>query len=260
MLGDDEDELEDLESLDDLQEDEEDEGPSREGGPDGLEEEDPDAPGPDEDESEQERPNRVSARQAPSQQRRSQTRWQAREAALAAQRKRADEAEARANQLAAERQREEAQRVQALQRDAEQRRATMTPDERLTEEMQEIRAQFNYQRQYDQFQRADDADRAEYNARASVDKTWKRHQAEVERVLKQQRDRGWNVPRAEILANIVGKEVLQVTEQSNRPQPTRRKSVSKPVNSRGDSTSTPGKRGPSSEKEALRKRLENVPL
>jgi hypothetical protein len=112
----------------------------------------------------------------------------------------------------------------------------------------------------DQFQRGDDADRARFDARCSIDKTYKRHSAAVEAELKKCRASGWNLPRDEILANLVGKEVLGVAASSNKTQASRRKITSKPINSRGDGASTQGRRGSSSDREALRKRLENVPL
>jgi hypothetical protein len=136
----------------------------------------------------------------------------------------------------------------------------MMPEERLADELGELRAQINYQRQMDQFYRGDAEDRAQYSAKASVNKTYKRYATEVETKLKQSRANGWNIPREEILANIVGKAALGMAEQSSKPKPTHRKSVSKPVNSRGDGASTQGRRGSSSDKEALRKRLENLPL
>jgi hypothetical protein len=243
------------------EEDEGDEGPSGEGGQESGEDETEDAPGPDEDESESRRPERVEVQpEVPSRQRRSQSRWQARERELAELRQQKAEAEARANALAAQRQQDEAQRQRILQEQREQRRAVMTPEERTAEELQEIRAQINYQRDMDTFYRNDAADKAQFDAKTTVNKVYKRHQAAVEAELKKARANGWNIPREEILANIVGKEVMQVANRSTQPQPTRRKSVSKPVNSRSDATSTPGKRNSSSEHEARKKRLENIPL
>src|SRR5208337_1592401 len=116
------------------------------------------------------------------------------------------------------------------------------------------------QRQMDQFQRNDDSDKARFDAKCSVDKVYKRHSAAVETELRKCRAAGWNLPRDEILANIIGKEVMGVSERSNGSQPARRRAVSKPINSRGDGTSAPSRRGPSSDREALKKRLENVPL
>ena len=259
MPGDDEDDLEQLEDLpNEDEEDEGNEGPGGEGGQESFEDEDPDAPGPDEAEDEPKRPNHVEVQS--SQQRRSQTRWQAREKELAETRRRAEEAEARAAQLAAQQQREQAQRQQAQLAEREQRRAVMTPEERTADELQEIRAQMNFQRDMDAFYRNDAADKAQYDAKATVNKVYKRHQATVEKKLQQARNNGWNIPREQILANVIGEEALKMAEQSSKPTPTRRKPVSKPSNSRGDGASTPGRRNSSSDKEALKKRLENIPL
>jgi len=258
-----EDDEELLENLDDGEnpEDEGDEGPGGEGGQESFEDEDPDAPGPDEDESEPRRPNRVEVQPAvPSRQRRSQSRWQAREKELAEVRRRAEEAETKAAQLAAQQQRAEAQRQQVLQAEREQRRAAMTPEERLSDELGEIRAQINFQRDMDTFHRNDAADKAQYDARASVNPIYKRHQTEVEKQLRTARANGWNIPREEILANVIGKEALRMAEQPSKPRSATRKPISKPVNSRGDGASTPGRHNSSSEHEARRKRLENMPL
>ena len=162
---------------------------------------------------------------------------------------------------AAERQRDEAQRQRAAQEQREQQRQLMTPEERNAADIQAIAAQVNFQRDMDAFYRNDASDKAQYDAKVHAgDKVYKRHQKAVEAELKRCRDRGFNVPREELLYREIGKEALNVAEQSTRSTATRRKPVSKPSNSRGDATSTPGKRGPSSDKEALRKRLENMPL
>jgi hypothetical protein len=256
MDADNEDDIDELDNLPGEDEDGDEDDVVLEDKDDSTDEDD-NPPGPDEDET-QPRPDPVEVQ--PSRQRRSQTRWQARERELSETRQRAAEAEARANQLASERQREEAQRQHALQNEREARRAAMLPEERLADELGELRAQINYQRQMDQFYRGDAEDRAQYSAKASVNKTYKRYATEVETKLKQSRANGWNIPREEILANIVGKAALGMAEQSSKPKPTHRKSVSKPVNSRGDGASTQGRRGSSSDKEALRKRLENLPL
>jgi hypothetical protein len=260
---DDETEVDDLEELPggEDQEDERDEGPGEDGGPDGLEEEDPDGPGPDESEDGQGRADRVEVQaQLPSRQRRSQTRWQAREKELAETRRRAEEAEARAAQLAADRQREEALRQQAATQEREQRRALMTPEERNADELAQLRAEINYNRSMDQFWRADAEDKANYAAQAKVNKVYKRHEAEVEKLLKQYRGQGSNISREQLLRYVIGNEALKMAEQSNKPQSERRKQVSKPINSRGDGASTPGRRAPTSDKAALRKRLEGMSL
>ena len=257
---DDEDDLEQLGDLDDVTDDEDEgnERPGDEGGQEGVEGEAEDGT---EDEGEgQGQPGRVEP-QLNSRQRRSQGHWQARERELAETRRRAEEAEARAAQLAAERQRDEAQRQRAAQEQREQQRQLMTPEERNAADIQAIAAQVNFQRDMDAFYRNDASDKAQYDAKVHAgDKVYKRHQKAVEAELKRCRDRGFNVPREELLYREIGKEALNVAEQSTRSTATRRKPVSKPSNSRGDATSTPGKRGPSSDKEALRKRLENMPL
>jgi len=258
LLPGDEDELE-LEDLTDGQdeEDEGDEGPGNDGGQEGDEEQDADEP--EEEPQVQGRQDRVDSN-LPSRQRRSQTRWQRREAELAAARQRAEAAEQRANALAAERQREEAQRLAAARQQREQLRETMTPEERTAADVQELRGQIVFQSQMDQFWRADASDKASYDAKCSINKTYKRYRDKVETELKKARDSGTNLSREQILRYLVGDEVLSMAERSSKPQAQRRKPVSKPMNSRGDGASTPGKRGPTSDREALRKRLENIPL
>jgi len=263
MLGDDEDDLEALEEITDGpdDEDEDGEGPGEDSGQEVREGEAENEPGPDEEEDEFGRQKRVDPEPAPtSRQRRSQSHWQKRETELAATRKRAEEAEARANQLAAEHQRTEAQRQQAQQQDRERRRELMTPEERTAEDVTELRAQINFQRQMDAFYRGDAEDRATYQAKATVNKVYKRHEATVEAELKKARASGTNLSREQILRYVIGDEALKMADRSASSQPTRRKPVSKPVNSRSNDTSTPGKRGSSSDREALKKRLANIPL
>jgi len=262
---DDDDEDGDLEAIEELgdgpyDEDEGDEGPGSEGGQEVSEGEAED--GTEEDQGqEQRRPGSVAGEPIPARQRRSQSRWQQREQELAATRRRAEEAEARAIQLASERQREEAQRFHAQQQERERRREMMTPEERTAEELQELRAQINYQAQMDRFYRTDAEDRATFQAKASVNKVYERHQTRVEEELRKARASGTNLSREQILRYIIGDEAIKMSEQTSRPRATtKRRTVSYPINSRGDSTSTPGKRSPSSDKDALRKRLENVPL
>ena len=263
QIGDDDDE-EDLVTVEELDdgpddEDEGDEGPGSEGGQEVGEEETED--GTEDQGQEQRRPGGINDELPPARQRRSQSRWQQREQELAATRRRAEEAEARAAQLASERQREEAQRLHAQAQERDRRREMMTPEERTADELQELRAQINYQAQMDRFHRTDAEDRATFQAKASVNKVYKRHQTRVEEELRKARASGTNLSREQILRYIIGDEAIKMSEQTSKPQATaRRRVVSKPVNSRGDSTSTPGKRSPSSDKEALRKRLENIPL
>jgi hypothetical protein len=254
-----EDDFEELENLTDGG-DEEDEGGQGSGEEGGQEvSQDEDTGGEIDEEQGVHGQDRVDS-EPPSRQRRSQSRWQARERELAEARQRADEAEQRASALAAEQQRSQAHAQQAAQQDRQRRRELMTPEERISDEVQELRGQISFQAQMDAFYRNDAEDRANYQARATVDKTYKKYQSQVETELKRTRNLGWNIPREEILANIVGKDVLKVAGKTRAPGPAHRRAVSKPVNSRGDGTSTPGRRGPSLERAALAKRLENIPL
>jgi hypothetical protein len=137
----------------------------------------------------------------------------------------------------------------------------MTPEERTQDDIATLRAQMNYQSQLDQFHRTDASDKANYQAKATVNKTYKKYEPQVEALLQQSRNSGWNIPREKLLATIIGEEVLGMTAKSSTPKSTPRRAVSKPVNSRGDSTSTSGARSSSLGKhEALKKRLENIPL
>jgi len=195
-----------------------------------------------------------------SRQRRSQTRWQKTQEELAATRKRAEEAEARAKALEVQQQREATERQQTLDQQRAARREMMTPEERLNDEVQELRAQMRYNREMDEFQRQDAADKANFDAMVRTNKVYARHQEAVERNLKDIRARGTNLSRDAILRYLIGDEALkQATPKPATPKATR-KVVSKPTNSRGDGASTQSSRGSSSAKEQLRKRLENIPL
>jgi hypothetical protein len=112
----------------------------------------------------------------------------------------------------------------------------------------------------DAFYRNDAEDKAQYRAIASVNKVYKRHESKVEELLKQSRARGTNMSREQILRYVIGDEALKTYEQASKPRTNTRRVVSRPINSRGDGTSTPSRRGPSSEHEARTKRLMNVPL
>lgn len=235
------------ESGDDQGQDETEEGES---GTDGLEAEPP-------------------ARELNGRERRSQTSWNRREekfrSELEAEKKRTADTEARLRLYEEERQRQEASQIQRINSEREERLAQMTPDERNSFEIHEMRAQIHYQNQMREYQTWDVNDKAQYEAIANSDtelgRVAKRNASIIEKHLTDLRGRNTNMPRMVLLKYELGDQVLKALEakkQSSKSQPTRK--TPKAPASRGDGGRTPARSNPSSEKEARKKRLENVRL
>lgn len=136
-------------------------------------------------------------------------------------RRRAQEAEAardRERQEFDRRFRELEQRVsrpdpQAVQREAEARavrRSMMSPEEVAQDIVAEHRQETNQRFVQLQLQTLDQADRSGYQTLKASDPNARRHEAEVERLLKLNRDAGnWRYTREDMLNYVVGKEIRE---------------------------------------------------
>lgn len=271
------DEIEEEDFLDDADEEDEDGGASPEGEADEHDDEDdgqgePERSEEDEDgEDEEDTPDdkgeddefgkdSVNDR-GNSRQRRSQNRFQT----LANDKKALEERLAKAERdlqtRAEQEQRQSAEASRLAQLERETHLATLTPEERNALEIKELRGQIRYQEDMNKFRQADIRDAAEYKATAKVNPLYQRHAAAVEKSLAQLRGQGQNMPREALLRYHIGEEMLKNSQKSSKqltPQKTRK--VPKPNNSRADVSSSQGKRKSSSERDALRKRLENIEL
>lgn len=225
----------------------------------------------DETEEDEERADSLDSEELPQlngRERRSRTSWQRREekfrSELEVEKRRATDAAARLQTLEAERQREEAARIQRTNSEREDMLARMTPEERSNFEIQELRAQIQYDRQMAELRTWDATDKAQYEAVANSDtelgRICKKNAAIIEKHLTDLRARNTNMPRMVLLKYELGEQVLKAlaSKKPSKPQPTRK--TPKATNSRGDAGRTPSRSNPSSEREARKKRLENVRL
>lgn len=237
------------------------------GEPERLEEdgdESEDDSGRDEREDPEERPSRVDTRtndNLNSRQRRSQNHYQK----LKEER---DALKAERDRIAAEKaasdarwQQEEAQRARARQLAEQQRLEQMLPEERNSYELQNIKAQLQYQEQMRVFERQDAQDKAQYDAMASVNPLYKRHAAMVEKHLADCRRAGQNISREALLRYCVGEEALKNSGKNSKPlNPQKSRKVPKVNNSRADVSNTQRDRKPSSERERIMKQWGDTPL
>lgn len=158
-------------------------------------------------------------------------------------------------------QQEEAMRARARQAQEQQRLEQMLPEERNSYELQQIKAQLNYQEQMRAFERADIQDKANYDAQASVKPLYKRHAVAVEKALADCRKAGQNIAREALLRYCIGDEVLKNSEKNSKPlNPQRSRKVPRPTNSRADVSDTQRNRKPSSERERILKQWGDTPL
>lgn len=203
-----------------------------------------------------------------SRERRSQSSWKRREekfqAELEAERKAKAASDAKLQALEAERQAQEARRVQEVNNNREEMLSRMTPEERNAFEIQEMRAQIAYNNQMRELQTWDAQDKAKFESIANSDselgRIYKKNAATIEKHLTDIRARNTNMPRDVLLRYELGDQVLKAlaNKKPSKSQPTRK--VQKAPNSRGDASRTPARSNLPSDREARKKRLENVRL
>lgn len=140
-----------------------------------------------------------------------------------------------------------------------QRLALLTPEERIREELNEAKHGFAVQMQRMQFTSQDGADRAAFQAKATVDPLYKKWSDKVEAELTTLRNQGMNTDREKLMYYLIGKAAVegrQANGARERVQAQRRvqQQRTRPANS-GSDVAPRRDRGSS-----LERRLENVEL
>jgi len=142
-----------------------------------------------------------------------------------------------------------------------QRLALLTPEERITAELNEVKVGFALQLQQMQLNTVDSNDRASYQAKATVDPLYKKWEPKVEAELAQLRRQGQTVEREKLMYYLIGKNAIEnrkgPTSQERRQAQTRvARQTTRPSNAGSDvSASRRETRGNS-----LERRLENQAL
>lgn len=137
--------------------------------------------------------------------------------------------------------------------------AAMDPLERMNYQFSRTLHGMQQQQQFQQFQMHDMMDKNSYQSRAAVDPVYRKFEAEVEQIRTAEARKGRHFPREEILAFIVGQQVLKgkkPTKPTTAAAP-RRKPSSRAGAANSD-VSGGAQRGRSSEQQARAKRLENM--
>lgn len=140
------------------------------------------------------------------------------------------------------------------------RRATMQPEERMYDVLNEHTEAWRGEQTRLQMQLADSTDKASFDARCAADKRWARRRDQVETTLQDLRSKGMNASRENVLYFLVGKNILEAADgkevrrqRQEGAQRVRRETVRRGANS----SDTRAERGRST---SLERRLENVPI
>jgi hypothetical protein len=153
---------------------------------------------------------------------------------------------------------------QAQQEETEEqfqaRTAHLMPDERM--EQRQLRSERRFARQlaFTEFRSQDMADKASFDAKATIDTRYQRYAAEVETKRNELLAQGMVTPREAILKFLIGEKVLTAQKnegQRNQAARNVRRQQAKPTGGRSDVQPT---RGRVSEAEARRRRLEDAEL
>jgi hypothetical protein len=153
------------------------------------------------------------------------------------------------------------QRVQQQQYDprAEQEAlAAMDPIERMNYQFNRTIYTMQQQQQFQQFQMHDMMDKSSYDAKAAVDPVYKRFEGEVEQIRLTEMRKGRHFPREEILAFVVGQQVLKGKKPTKSGQATPKKKPSARAGAASSDVGGGSQRGRLSEQQARAKRLENM--
>lgn len=168
--------------------------------------------------------------------------------------------------------RERAERAEAALRDREQpaarrtedpeaearRLAAMTPEQRLDYKQAKFEERMTRQSQISEFNTWNTADKARYDAKASVDPRYRRFADQVERELGQAQKNGLNFNREQVLAFIIGNQVMNAKgskgakKQATEAEASVRDNKVRPSRPKGDTAPDRS----SNERTARRKRLE----
>jgi len=142
-----------------------------------------------------------------------------------------------------------------------QRLALLTPEERITAELQEARREFSGELQRMRFSNQDGTDRAAFQAKATVDPLYKKWEPKVEAELTQLRQQGMNVERERLMYYLIGKAAVEARGASKGTQRAAgqqrvRQQTTRPGNSGSD---VAAQRRPD-RSNSLERRLENQSL
>jgi hypothetical protein len=141
-----------------------------------------------------------------------------------------------------------------------QRLALLTPEERITADLQETRQAFAREMQAVRFSTQDGSDRAAFQAKATVDPLYKKWEAKVEAELADLRSKGMNVERERLMDYLIGKSVREGRTSAKESQRAAgaqrvRQQTTRSPNSGSDVQAQRRERGNS-----LERRLENQSL
>ena len=99
-----------------------------------------------------------------------------------------------------------------------QRLALLTPEERITAELQDAKQTFSREMQVVRFQSEDNGDRAAYEAKATVDPLYAKWRPKVEAELTDLRRQGMNVSRERLMYYLIGKNAVEGRQAVKGPQ------------------------------------------
>jgi hypothetical protein len=162
-------------------------------------------------------------------------------------------------------QRQANDRTQNEQVTAEQERARlalMTADERVAYHLEKSERRHQDMMRQQQFAMADMADKAAYDAKATIDKRYERYKGRVEQLLQEERNNGRSFPRETILKFVLGEEVMKAQGTMTKTQRTeaqRRVNAQQARTTGGSSdrvASASGRRGAGNSTADLERRLE----
>ena len=139
-----------------------------------------------------------------------------------------------------------------------QRRALMTPQEVMTEELNEAKNSFTQQLQQVQWQNAETADRTTFQAKCASNPLYAKYAPKVEGKLAELRTRGINSEREVLLKYLIGEAALERMSSKEGKQEVRqaqqrvKRATVRPSNSGSDEAATRRR------EESLERRLENL--
>lgn len=159
-----------------------------------------------------------------------------------------DEAAALRRQMAELQQRAQAGNQQLTDQQERERLALMTPEERMDYRIDKMQRQTQQQIAHAQFSSMDVADKAAYDAKASIHPTYARYADDVDRRLQELRAQGQNIPREQLLRWIIGDRALTTAPAARKKAQTegkRRIEAQRvaPSNSKGDQANQRRKQG-----------------
>lgn len=120
------------------------------------------------------------------------------------------------------------------------RLALMSPEERSDYKLNRAEQRFAAMQQQTQFLAMETADKAAFEAKASVDPVWAKRKDAVEKILSELRSKGQNVPRQVLMELVVGREALAAIGKKNAQKEkgaaNLRRETTAPLNGKGDQT------------------------